>query len=106
MTWAYYTACFLMLTLLISFLFKLVEERRWRRVLRNWDAASLRSLDVKPLCSRLQQVRASFTKPDRHCTSIQRAQRHLNIRRSLLRRAFFHHEDVMADHPLSSEVKS
>ena len=105
MIWACYTVGFLMLTLLIAFLFKLVEERRWRRVLRNWDAVSLQSLDVKPLCSRLRQVRASFTNLNRHHARSQRVQRHLTIRRGLLRRAFFHHEDAMADHAISTEAK-
>ena len=76
-----------------------------RRVLRNWDAASLQSLDVKSLRSRLQQVHASFTNLNRHHARSQRVQRHLTIRRGLLRRAFFHHEDVMADHAISTEVK-
>ncbi|NOS68839.1 MAG: hypothetical protein HOP33_02815 [Verrucomicrobia bacterium] len=102
MIWACYIVCFLILTLLAAFLYKLVEERRWRRVLKEWDEAPVQLIDVKPLCSRLQMVRASFAKLDRHGFCGLKTQRHLNARQKLLQRAFFHHED---DASVSTDVK-
>ena len=106
MLWIAYIVGFLILFWLSSFLLRRAEERRWRRGLLDADQeAAAQPLELGPIHSRLEQVRAGFFHVNRRRANGYHMERHSIARSGLLRQPFFLHHYPESEFPWTDDAE-